>query len=143
MSNHAEESVMIHKIMTFKSDTEIVPLLKYINRLHGVETIFSCQGEELEKENEINAYVMFRCSDNSSLTIIALLCNMFLAETQERVDFKIHFEYAPEPLKFVLSFKNKGIMKKFTEFVYKTKLYGISHDAICPELEKELAEKED
>ena len=80
MGNHREESVMIYKMTTFKADEEIIPLLKYINKLRGVETIFSCQGEEVERENEINAYMMFRCSDISSLTVIAMLCNMFLAE---------------------------------------------------------------
>lgn len=64
-------------------DIEIVPIVKWLNNLSGVETQYCCQGEIVPKNNWHRPHVIFNCSDPKTIEMIARLSDKFCCDMSE------------------------------------------------------------
>jgi len=64
-TEHKTKKVLINKHY-YNIDEKIVPIIKYLNKLPGITTLFSCQGTILKNGN-FDAYISFISKNNQSL----------------------------------------------------------------------------
>lgn len=78
---HATETVLLRSGPT-EIDVEIVPVVKWLNSLLGVETLYSCQGEYCNEDEDIpfvadEPYVVFTCPCKSTIDKILVILEDF------------------------------------------------------------------
>lgn len=117
--NMHEEVVCMIGDKSVKVDKGIWPILHWLNRLPGVRTLYSCQGED---STEQRPYVVFFCDHPHCLTeIIRALRSHWKCSNEngwfpQSVIIEIDFFY-PDRLRYVLRWVNTSHLKEFIEFL--------------------------
>lgn len=93
-------------------DSGIVPLVQWLSSLEGVNTLYSCQGDE---SLSWSAYVCFTCSYRMSL--LAVLKE--IRDDYQNIRMEVDWYNDMLPVRYVLRFRMVDDCQKFQKMVQK------------------------
>lgn len=128
-TKHVTKTMNVHG-NNVEVDEHIVPVVLWLNKLAGLETKFSCQGEMCSEEKTTTPHVIFTCSNQDNIKYLARLAYRFIKQKSLTTslncsvfNIEINIDWYDGDLRYEIRWTDRIALLDFIEWFPDEKLF--------------------